>query len=43
MYIELDDIIIPALRKISKQIITCKIDRAVLKGGRSSTKSQSIS
>lgn len=43
MYIGLDDIIIPALRKISEQIITCKVDRAVLKGGRSSTKSQVIS
>lgn len=40
MFISLDDIIIPTFRKISDDIIQCKIDRAILKGGRSSTKSQ---
>lgn len=40
MFIELDNLIIPTFRKISDDIIKCKVDRAILKGGRSSTKSQ---
>lgn len=40
MFISLDDIIITTFRGISDDIIQCKIDRAILKGGRSSTKSQ---
>lgn len=40
MIIELDDLIIPTFREISDEIINCEVDRAILKGGRSSTKSQ---
>ena len=38
--IELNDLICDTFVDIASDIITCDIDRAVLKGGRSSTKSQ---
>lgn len=40
MFIELNNLIIPTFRKISDNIIKCNVDRAIMKGGRSSTKSQ---
>lgn len=40
MFVPINNIIIPTFREISNDIIECNIDRAVLQGGRSSTKSQ---
>lgn len=42
-YIDLSNLICGTFRETIENIITCKVDRAVLKGGRNSTKSQSVS
>lgn len=41
--IDLNELIIDTFRGVATNIINCEVDRAVLKGGRSSTKSQVIS
>lgn len=38
--VDLSNIVCHSFREVSKQIINCEVDRAVLNGGRSSTKSQ---
>lgn len=43
MFVALDNIILPTFRKVADDIIECNVDRAVLNGGRSSTKSQVVS
>lgn len=40
MFIELDNIICSSFKEVATDIINCNVDRAVLNGGRSSTKSQ---
>ena len=40
MFIELDNIICKSFKDVATDIIECNVDRAVLNGGRSSTKSQ---
>lgn len=43
MFIDLDNIICQSFKDVIKDIINCKVDRAILNGGRSSTKSQAVS
>lgn len=43
MFVELDDIICNSFKDVITDIIDCNVDRAVLNGGRSSTKSQGAS
>lgn len=40
MFVELDNIICTSFKEVATDIINCNVDRAVLNGGRSSTKSQ---
>lgn len=43
MIVELDNLICPTFKQVATDIIECNVDRAVLNGGRSSTKSQVVS
>lgn len=43
MFIKLNDLICKSFKSVITSIINCDVDRAVLKGGRSSTKSQCVS
>ena len=40
MFIDLDNIICQSFKDVATDIINCKVDRAILNGGRSSSKSQ---
>lgn len=42
MDIDLDNLIVDTFKDVFCDIVTCNVDRAILKGGRSSTKSQTV-